>query len=68
MTERCCTSVVDVPGSAATGDRESARLTAVVGDCTTPVATATPVAAAARPVSVTVERSALRAGRRRAPA
>jgi hypothetical protein len=53
---------------AATGESESARFTGVVGDWITPVATATPVAAAASPVRLTDVRSAVRAGRRFAPA
>jgi hypothetical protein len=51
----------------ATGDNESAKLTGALGEWITPVATATPVAAAASPLSVTVVRSAVRAGRRFCP-
>jgi hypothetical protein len=52
----------------AIGDSESAKLTGLPGDWTIPVATATPVAAAARPVRVTVPRRALRAVRLFSPA
>lgn len=69
MALRSWTSAEGVFGLSfdALGERESARFTADPGDWTTPVATATPVAAAARPVRVTVPRSALRAVRRFSP-
>src|SRR5205814_1958459 len=64
---RLCTSAVGALSLAATGESESARFVAAPGDWITPVATATPVAAAARPVRVTAPRSALRAVPRFSP-